>query len=142
MEPSALLLLIAFMQAKANYNVLIRVDSNADTTKTEMVSYLSREIRSLGDATVVQDQNEANLILNVVCVDPRKPYYTAAIAVSAPARLFVQGANCDFKLIEDKQCLMNLWADVGTSLRDLAQSIVTRLDSTILEPVRKVRKAK
>jgi hypothetical protein len=133
--------LTASAQEKFSAKVLLYVQHDSKAIQEEMTSYVSRELRSLGDVEIVQ--NDYDYAIHIVLVDVVIGNKKSGFAISIS---FLKSAKCTFKekyfdgtpVIGD--CDASLWGTTAAisldNLRQTAQSLVTKFDSKILEAER------
>lgn len=129
-------------QDKFLAKVQIYVQHNGTSPKQEqMVSYISRELRSLGDVEIVSENPDYRI--DVVMVDLVVGGKNTGYAISIS---FLKSAKCIFKdkYIDDTpvilDCDASLWGTTAAInldyLKDTAESLVAKFDNNILSPDR------
>lgn len=130
-------------QNQHSVNVRITVSHRDKDIASEMYSYLAREIRSLGDASVVTENED--FVIRILVVDSKVGGRLVGYAVSTAV---TKSALC-LSITKNKDGTPNIFTydDIFDhsvevipydGLRAAAQGIVTSFDTNILEERRKI----
>jgi hypothetical protein len=137
-----------------SYTVAVHV--SADQVKGEVVSYLSRELRVIGDVVVTDIQ--PSLDLTVIVMETQsvggtstgyamsvlitRPLYpkplVRAIATMSKQSLATKDQQVLECLLSDYQTILNHWVQTGgrRALKSMCDSVVASLDGEVLEKMR------
>jgi hypothetical protein len=133
---------------QAKYSTTIKLEITApDRIKNEVQSYMNRELRALGDVTLVDDHPSWEIRVDVMEITTRgiRSGYAFAFVVTEPLYLdFLKGANCDQKaksritnLMENTERLLAFGNRVSPNIESACKKLVADFDSTTLETDRK-----
>jgi hypothetical protein len=136
----------AFSQeSRFQFRVEIEVTAD-DSIKSEVSSYLNREIRSLGD--VVITDNDPHLKISVLATENTVPKsYVISVVTSTPfSDMWKQKLAGDLsertksfwvKFMSDKESINQHFVQIGSDLSQVCKKVVALIDSEDIEPNRK-----
>jgi hypothetical protein len=141
-------------QQSFSIRVQVSVEAENETLTSKIVSYLNRELRSLGDVVVTDHEPQYKLYIVALEGEFTSGTQTGAIALSTVLTMALKettggrmvkqlleykGSEWAFVLIEDERLFLHLWVQTGGTkdLRSLCETIVATIDSKYFEAARR-----
>ena len=139
--------LSALAQQKFSANAILEVRYDNQMVRSEMYSYIARELRSLGDVAMVTKKEPGTFTLSVMMVPTKMGDQLAGYAVSVTITRFMR-CNTMYKnpdntiMVASYDNWDNSFIFVGgpDDLKSIGQKIVAAFDSNSIEPQRDVFK--
>ena len=140
---TAMLILLGVSYAMAGSpEVAVSVTCEDSFTESLVKGYIQRELRALGDVTIVEEKEEPHVELSLACYKTKDDYIVAS--VMKVQHIWSENINpktgkytyvigrAEHYLVKKR----------GNELKQLCSEIVTELDATYIESIRSSKKSK